>query len=65
MLKVTTATSNANKRKMVHVRAIYNPNGKGFKETLTAAVRQLVSSGEFETVAINNGTRDSRKLNNR
>ena len=61
MSNVTT-TSKA-KRNKVNVRSLYNPTGKDFKEVLTAAVKRLVSSGEFETIADNNGTIDSKQLN--
>jgi hypothetical protein len=62
MIRVTT-TSNVIKGTRLYVQSAYNPQGKGFKETLTTAVRQIVSSGEiFETIASSNGTRDSKHL---
>jgi len=61
MRKVTT-TSKA-KASNVYVRFMYNPTGKDFKEVLTAAVKRLVSSGEFETVAGCSGARDNNQLN--
>jgi len=61
MRKVTT-TSKA-KVNNVYVRSMYNPTGKDFKEVLTVAVKRLVSSGEFETVAGCNGKRNSNQLN--
>jgi hypothetical protein len=63
MSKTVTTTSKANKGNNLHVQTTYNPAGKSFTEAITAAVRQLVSSGEFETAADYNGTRDSNKLN--
>ena len=57
-----TTTSKANENK-VYVRSVYNPTGRDFKEVLTIAVKQLVSSGEFETVAGNDGARDRNQLN--
>jgi hypothetical protein len=62
MSKATT--SNATKKgAKIDVKSLYNPNGKGFTETLTTAVRQIVLAGAFETFAQSDGTKDSRQLN--
>jgi len=61
-MRNVTTTSKARRNK-VYVRSMYNPTGRDFKEVLTAAVERLVSSGEFETAAGNNGKRDSKQMN--
>ena len=57
-----TTTSKASDNK-IYVRSVYNPAGRDFKEVLTAAVKRLVSSGEFETVVKHNGKKDGNQLN--